>query len=92
MVYKSVLCYIATSLYTDSLDYTANSEVITFSQSRTSAILQVAILDDDVVENTETFAARAELTMAARGVTVIPAESTVTILDNDSKLQNLSVS
>ena len=73
---------------TDQADYMDNSEVVTFTPTQNSFILTVGIVDDDVVENPEVFLAMAELVSAAdAGDVIIAHESTtVTILDEDSKL------
>ena len=81
-------CSISFLLTTDQADYIANSEVVTFTPTQNSFILTVGIVDDDVVENPEVFLAMAELVSAADAgdVIIAPESTTVTILDEDSKL------
>ena len=63
-------------------------EEFTFSPSQDRFILTIAINDDDTLElRTERFFARAELVSSdATGVMIIPDQSEITILDEDSKL------
>ena len=62
-------------------------EEFTFSPSQDRFILTIAINNDDTLEQTERFFARAELVSSdATGVMIIPDQSEITILDEDSKL------
>ena len=65
-------------------------EEFTFSPSQDRFTLTIAINDDDILEQTERFFARAELVSSdATGVTIMPDQSEITILDEDSKLQDI---
>ncbi len=67
-------------------DYTAASQVFTFTPDMTQFTALIPILDDDILERPESFSLRAELLSAdAATVAVAPNTSVVTILDNDSK-------
>ena len=67
-------------------DYTGNMEEFTFSPSQDRFTLTIAINDDDILEQTERFFARAELVSSdATGVMIMPDQSEITILDEDSK-------
>ena len=46
----------------------------------------VAIIDDDVLEFTEDFIAEATLATSILGISINPAISVITILDNDGEL------
>ena len=62
-------------------------EEFTFSPSQDRFTLTIAINDDDILEQTEWFFARAELVSSdATGVMIMPDQSEITILDEDSKL------
>lgn len=71
-------------------DFTYSAEVLNFRAS-SSHTLEVAIVDDAILEATESFT----LTLARAAViprfTVTPAVATVSIVDNESKFQCLSL-
>ena len=59
----------------------------TFSPSQDRFTLTIAINDDDILEQTERFFARAELVSSdTTGVMIMPDQSEITTLDEDSKL------
>ncbi len=69
-------------------DYTARSGQINFAAGQTSKTIDLAINDDAFVEGSETF--RVELLSPTGGVLGSQTRSTVTILDNDLELGNLT--
>ncbi len=66
-------------------DYTSNSTVLTFTPGQTSAMINIQIMDDDVVEDVlETFLVQAMLVSTdAAGVTISPSQATISINDSD---------
>ena len=62
----------------------------TFDASNSQFSLMVGIEDDQILEDPENFAVRAVLQSTDAAVTVDPDESTVTILDNDGKHEQIS--
>ena len=67
-------------------DYTETRETFTFSPTESQFAINIPINDDDILERTEQFFARAELVSSdATGVIIMPDESVISILDEDSK-------
>ena len=67
-------------------DYGQFDQTVTFSQTSERFFIPVNIVDDAILENTESFLVQAELVSNdAPGVTIDPSETTVTIEDNDGK-------
>ena len=67
-------------------DYAETIQTFTFSPTESQFSITIPINDDDILERTEQFYARAELVSSdAPGVIIMPDESVVTILDEDSK-------
>ncbi len=67
-------------------DYVNRSRDFTFNAGQSEFSLDVMIIDDGVLEPTESFTVRAELLSTdASGVSIDPEQSTVTITDVDSK-------
>ena len=65
-------------------DYTATTEVLTFSNLLTRNAVDVAIQNDNLLEIDEIFTARLDAE-DAQGVVLDPQDATVTILDDDGK-------
>ena len=73
-------------LFSDPGDYTESRETFTFSPTESQFAITIPINDDDILERTEQFFARAErVSSDATGVIIMPDESVITILDEDSK-------
>ena len=67
-------------------DYTETIQTFTFSPTESQFAITIPIIDDGILERTERFFARAELVSSdAPGVIILPDESVITILDEDSK-------
>ncbi len=68
-------------------DYIASSQVFTFSSSETQFTAVINIVNDDILESSESFSVRAELVSTDDNlISVDPDESIVTTEDDDSKL------
>ena len=65
-------------------DYTATTTVLTFSNLVTRHSVDIAILDDNLLEIDEIFAATLSAE-DAQGVMLDPQDATVTILDDDGE-------
>lgn len=77
-------------IFPAGLDYRANTTTLTFSVSMPTQVVTIPILDDLVVENRESFTVA--LATNDRTVTLrFQTGCTVSIVDNDSKLQLCSV-
>jgi hypothetical protein len=61
--------------------------LLTFSPTQAAFNLTVMIVNNDILENTETFTVQAELVSmdAASSVMIAPQQSEVTILDDDGE-------
>ena len=72
-------------LYAAGTDYTHVSRSLTFNATVRTQMVEVLIIDDDIVENSEVF----NLTLVSTDSAVLlnPSTSTITIEDVDSKLQ-----
>jgi len=68
-------------------DFIARSTVVTFTPTTTVQIVNVTVVNDDTLENTEMFTAM--LTVIPGSMVMIGAAdtATATIIDNDSKLK-----
>ena len=66
------------------MDYTPVSRSLTFNAAVTSQVVEVPIIDDDIVEQSEII----NLTLVSTDSAVIlnPSNSTITIKDVESKL------
>ncbi len=68
-------------------DYIASSQVFTFTPSETRFTAVIDIVNDEILESSESFSVRAELVSTDNNlISVDPDESIVTIEDDDSKL------
>jgi len=68
------------------IDYDSGPYGVTFTAGQTSVPFDVAINDDDILENTEMFALIIDSSTLPDLVTVgDPSQATVTIIDTDSK-------
>ena len=65
-------------------DYSPVNEDVVISPGQQSQCIDIAILDDDILESDETLSI--SLTADQLGVNIDVSEATVTITDNDSKL------
>ena len=68
----------------DGSDFNSISMQITFGPEQLSAAVQVPIVNDTIIENTEMFTAT--LSTAEINVMIIDDTATVTIIDNDGKI------
>ena len=71
-------------LYVAGMDYTLVSRSLTFNADLTIQVVDVPIIDDHVVENSENI--NLTLVSADSAVILNPSTSTITIKDVDSKL------
>lgn len=71
----------------DKGDYSIRANTVTFAAGTTSAVLNVAIEDDDISESSETFTFTIDpYSLPRDGITVgYPYQTTVTIVDDDRK-------
>ena len=71
-------------MYAAGTDYTSLSRNLTFNVTATTQVVEVPIIDDHVVENSEVI----NLTLVSTDSAVVlsPSTSTITIEDVDSKL------
>ena len=65
-------------------DYSPVNEDVVISPGQQSQCIDIAILDDDILESDETLSI--SLTADQLGVNIDVSEAIVTITDNDSKL------
>ena len=65
------------------MDYTITSSNLTFSTTMSSQTVTIPILEDTIVEDSETIIVT--LTSADPAATLNPQSATVTIVDNDGK-------
>ena len=68
------------------MDYVSGPYSVKFPAEQTMTPFNIPIIDDDVVETAENFTLL-NITTPMPFISVIPSEATVTIADNDSKLQ-----
>ena len=67
-------------------DYAESMEIFTFSPTESRFAITILINNDDILERTEQFFARAQLVSSdAPGGIIMPDESVITILDEDGK-------
>ena len=66
-------------------DYSPVNEDVVINPGEQSECIEIPIVNDDILESDETFSIL--LTSNQIGVNVDVSETTVTIMDNDSKLQ-----
>ena len=81
---RSILTFFNLSMSTAGTDYTSLSRNLTFNVTVTTQMVEVPIIDDHIVENSEVI----NLTLVSTDSAVIlsPSTSTITIEDVDSKL------
>ena len=84
MQLAQVLKHFLIILVTDGMDYTAVSRNLTFNATVSTQMVIIPILDDFIVEHSETFTLA--LTSTDPAVILNPSSSNVTIEDLDSKL------
>ena len=72
-----------------SLDYTATTTQLTFVPNDERLCVEIAIIDDQLVEETEELQVRL---ISSSSITIFLDSTTVSILDNDSKLVRLHMS
>ena len=78
--------YIPTSSSSPAgIDYEAKSTTLTFNGSMLAQVVTIPIFDDQIVENSKSF--RVTLTTFDTAVTLKLQTASVTIRDNDSKLE-----
>ena len=65
-------------------DYTENRGTLTFEPSETSKTIEIATLNDDLIEADETYTVMLTATTLPDGVSVAKASATGTITDNDT--------
>ena len=70
-------------MYPAGIDYEAVTTTLTFNVSITTKVVTIPILDDMIIENSESF--RVNLTTFDTAVTLRLQTTSITIGDNDSK-------
>ena len=71
-------------MYPAGIDYEAVTTTLTFNVSITTKVVTIPILDDMIIENSESF--RVILTTFDTAVTLRLQTTSITIGDNDGKL------
>ena len=77
-------CFFHLSISTAGTDYTSLSRNLTFNVTVTTQMVEVPIIDDHIVENSEVI--NLILVSTDSAVILNPSTSTITIEDVDSKL------
>ena len=74
------------------IDYVAFSTDLTFNNDVDTISFNITLNDDNLVEGSETFLAHLDIITAGVNITLFPSpDASVTILDDDSKLCNLTM-
>lgn len=79
----------ASGTATPGSDFTAGSGTVSFAANQTTATINVATIDDTIVESAETMTVT--LSGASAGASITTATGTGTINDNDTAPANLSI-
>ena len=85
-LYQDHYNFVTLSLLTGPDDFTALNRTLTFDPSMTRQEVVVVITNDVIVEPDQDFRSRLQLTAVETGVRVDPPETTIVIVDDDSKL------